>query len=509
MKMQNYDRLILLKRNTFSSIFYQITAIVCGFILPRVILGYYGSEVNGLTNSITQFLQVIVLMEGGVGAVVRAAFYEPIANRDTKKISEIYVAANAFFRRLVLAVFFYMIILIIVYPKFANERFDYLYIVSLIMAMGSGYFVQYYFGIVNSIFVNAAQKGYIINNLLSVCCILNTISGVILVYAGTSVQMLKLISSLIFLIKPVFLYFYVYLNYDIDRTARLRKDVIKQKWDGMAQHLSVFVFGSTDIIILTLFSTLENVSIYSVYFLVINGMKQLVNSVLLGFQSLLGDLWAKKEKEKLNFVFSRFVWLTHILCVFFFGCTSVLILSFVQVYTMGIHDAEYTQPLFSLVLTLSYGMESLRIPYLYMIFAAGRFKETKSVFIISTVVNIAVSMVLVKWTGLTGVAAGTGISLIYQNVWMVIYTDKNLIKGSAKFLVKIISADIVTVLLFMLHPFFIKNHVDSYVSWGLYALQISIFLIAVIVAVNILLQRDHMRYALGYIKKKCHFDREV
>lgn len=83
--MRNYDRLTLLKRNTFSSIFYQITAIVCGFVLPRVILEYYGSEINGLTNSIMQFLQVIVLMEGGVGAVVRAAFYEPIANRDTKK----------------------------------------------------------------------------------------------------------------------------------------------------------------------------------------------------------------------------------------------------------------------------------------------------------------------------------------------------------------------------------------------------------------------------------------
>ena len=371
--------------------------------------------------------------------------------------------------------------------------------------MGAGYFVQYYFGIVNNIFVNAAQKGYIINNLLSVCCILNTISGVILVYMGTSVQMLKLISSLIFLIKPVFLYFYVYLNYDIDRTARLRKEAIKQKWDGVAQHLSVFVFGSTDIIILTLFSTLENVSIYSVYFLVINGMKQLVNSVLLGFQSLLGDLWAKREKEKLNFVFSHFVWLTHILCIFFFGCTSVLILSFVRVYTMGIYDAEYIQPLFSIVLTISYGIESLRIPYSYMIFAAGRFKETKSVFIISTVINIVVSMLFVNWIGLTGVAVGTGAALIYQSIRMVVYTDKNLIKGSAKFLIKIIFVDIVTILLFMLNPLFIKTQVDSYVSWGVYALQISMFLIAVIGIVNMLLQRDFMRYALRYIKKKCHF----
>ena len=60
--------------NTVSSLIYQIVTIVCGFILPRVILNYYGSEVNGLVNSITQFLQIIAFLDLGIGAVVKNFF---------------------------------------------------------------------------------------------------------------------------------------------------------------------------------------------------------------------------------------------------------------------------------------------------------------------------------------------------------------------------------------------------------------------------------------------------
>ena len=66
---------IRLAKNTISSLTFQICTIVCGFILPRLILLYYGSEVNGLVNSITQFLQIIAFLELGVGAVVTELFF--------------------------------------------------------------------------------------------------------------------------------------------------------------------------------------------------------------------------------------------------------------------------------------------------------------------------------------------------------------------------------------------------------------------------------------------------
>lgn len=47
-----------LAANTVSSLMLQLCTIVCGFILPRMILEGFGSNVNGMINSITQFLGV-------------------------------------------------------------------------------------------------------------------------------------------------------------------------------------------------------------------------------------------------------------------------------------------------------------------------------------------------------------------------------------------------------------------------------------------------------------------
>lgn len=81
----------LLAKNTAASLLSQITALMCGFVLPRLFLEYFGSEVNGLVNSITQFLGVISFLELGVGAVVQSSLYQPLANDDKPQISKVMV----------------------------------------------------------------------------------------------------------------------------------------------------------------------------------------------------------------------------------------------------------------------------------------------------------------------------------------------------------------------------------------------------------------------------------
>ena len=47
--------------NTITSLILQVVVVISGFILPRIRLAYLGSDVNGLIQSITQFLSVISL----------------------------------------------------------------------------------------------------------------------------------------------------------------------------------------------------------------------------------------------------------------------------------------------------------------------------------------------------------------------------------------------------------------------------------------------------------------
>ncbi len=209
-------RKILLAKNTVASLLAQVTALICGFILPRLFLQHFGSEVNGLVNSITQFLSVISFLELGVGAVVQSSLYKPLADHDTQQVSRVMVSANKFFRRLAQILLVYVIGLMLVYPYIANQDFGYVYTATLIAAISISSFAQYYFGIVNALLLNADQRGYIQYNAQTITLILNTVVCAIMISVGGSVQLVKLTTSLIYLARPLVLRIYVNRKYQID-----------------------------------------------------------------------------------------------------------------------------------------------------------------------------------------------------------------------------------------------------------------------------------------------------
>ena len=47
-------------------------ALICGLVVPQMILSTYGSVYNGITQSITQFISYISLMKAGIGARLTA-----------------------------------------------------------------------------------------------------------------------------------------------------------------------------------------------------------------------------------------------------------------------------------------------------------------------------------------------------------------------------------------------------------------------------------------------------
>ena len=198
-----------LKRNTISSLVFQVTTLICGFILPRLILASYGSQVNGLVNSITQFLHVIAFLELGVGAVVQSALYKPLAEKDNILTSKIIRSAGNFFSKIAIILLVYIVILLGVYPLIVNKDFDYIYTGTLIIAIGISTFSQYYFGVVDRLLLAADQRGYIQYNAQTITLILNTLFCAILIKAGASIHAVKLVTSIIYLCRPIALRLYV------------------------------------------------------------------------------------------------------------------------------------------------------------------------------------------------------------------------------------------------------------------------------------------------------------
>ena len=482
--------------NSTSALIYEVTAILCGLILPRMIVRTFGSEVNGLVNSIGQFLHIISFLDLGIGAVVQSALYKPLAENDHAETSRIIASAKKFFFKIALILTAYVVFLFIFYPFMAHQDFGWLFTALLVAAMSISYFAQYYFGVVDRLLLLANQEGYVQYSAQIITIILNTIACIVIIKMGASIQMVKLTTSLIYLARPVFLRYYVNRNYQIDRRIKFDGEPIKQKWNGVAQHVSYVVLTSTDNIVLTLFSTLTNVSIYSVYNLVIHGIKQLFLSMTSGVKALLGELWAKKEREKLLEVFGMAEFAIHTATVFVFACTWKLILPFVSIYMHGVTDAEYIQPVFAAVLILAHAVHCLRIPYNMLILVTGAYKESQNMHIITAAINLGVSILVVSSMGLVGVAVGTLIAMLYQTVWMILYDSKNNIYWPLKRVGRQIIFDIGLTAAILAATHFVRIEPTNYFAWFLDALLIAAISAAVIIVFSYVFYRKQITSVL-------------
>ena len=61
--------------NAFWSFALQMVNILVAFIVPRVVISCYGSDVNGLVTSLTQFVSYISLVEAGISGAAVFALY--------------------------------------------------------------------------------------------------------------------------------------------------------------------------------------------------------------------------------------------------------------------------------------------------------------------------------------------------------------------------------------------------------------------------------------------------
>lgn len=486
--------------NTTTALALQISSLICGFILPRLILRSYGSETNGLVTSIAQFLSAISFLDAGMGAVVASSLYKPLADHDNDQMSRIMVSASRFYKTLAAIFIVYVAGLCIIYPQVVESGFSFGYSSSLILIMCIDQFARFYFGIVYGTLLQADQREYIQNIAQIVTVLTNTAATAVIIKFGASIQAVKLVTSLIFLLRPLILRIYVRRHYCINWKIAYDKEPIEQKWNGIAQHISNTVLVGTDTIVLSLFSSLSNVSIYSVYFLVINGVKMIFSSITDSFMPLFGDLWAKHEQKKLGEVFSIFTWVIHNAVVVVFGCTSVLIVPFVRVYTAGIVDIDYIVPLFGLLLSVAYGFYMIKMPYNLMIKAAGHYKQTQGNYIITMCINIVLSVATVIQYGLVGVAIGTLVAMVFQALWTAYYNSKVLIEQSFGDVIKMLIMDITEFITAYVLTYRMALPSISYLSWVILAVKVTLIWLAVVFAFNIAFGLKRIRFAISYIK---------
>lgn len=477
--------------NIITNLILQVIIVIYSFIVPKIIISNYGSNVNGLVSSITQFLGYISLIEAGFGGVVRYLLYKPISQKNTREINNILSASKKFFNRVCKIFIVYIFLMCCFYPFLVNNSFDNIYTISLIIIISISIFAEYYFGLNYKMLLLADQKNYIISLISIGVYILNIIFIVVLSKFNLSIHILKLASTLLFVLRPLVQNFYIKKHYNIKLSDGDKKYKIQQKWDALAQHVAAVIHSGTDTAILTIFCDISEVSVYGVYHMVVSGINKLVSIFYDSVSAAFGDMIAKKEYDILNDRFSVTESLYFTLITMIYSCTILLIVPFISIYTKNITDANYIRYTFGILITISEFIWAIRLPYSSLTNSAGHYKETRNGAIIECLTNIVISIILVFKFGIIGVAIGTMVAMLIRTCEFLYHSNKYILKRNIwKSVRKLILLVLETTLLIIFIGKFNLFPYNGYFGWLLNAIIIFLIIFIFILLVNGVIYRN-------------------
>lgn len=433
------SRLHYAKINSVTLFLKEIVALICTFILPKVILSFFGSEYNGLISSITQFLAIVSIFRLGIANAARFSFYKPLTDNDTYQLSSTVNSFQNYMKKSGIFAAIYIVVLSILYPLFLGKEFAFIEVFILIIGLGAMTFSQYIFGITYSCVLEADQKSYVIHILEIITNINVTVSSCLLIYAHLGLPYVKLIASAIWIIQPIIIYFFVRKHYRIDKTAPIDKTKLSKKNDAMVHSVANIVHENTDIWTLTFLSTKSLISVYSVYNLVLVGLKQAVSVFVGSLEAPFGNMFAKNEKDIIEKNLYLHEFASFSIATLLYSCAFVLIVPFVRLYTSTITDFNYNVPIYAAFAVGAGITFCIRSPYQTIIQAGGYYKETKIFAIIEACLNVLITLVLVPFIGLVGAAIGTIVANLFRTItysWFVY--RKVLCKSMFPFLSKVL-----------------------------------------------------------------------
>lgn len=417
-------------KNSASTALLQVITMLSGFIIPRVMLDIYGSEINGLISSITQFINYFMLVEAGLSAAVVYSLYKPLAEKDYIKISAIVTAAKNFYNKSGYIFVGLTICLAISYPFFVTtNELSLVEVGILVLVLGVSGALEFFTLAKYRAILTADQKVYIISLASIIYVIVNTSIIVILSYLNVNIVLVRAIALLSVFLRSYLLYFFVkkhytYLNYnEVPDNKALDK-----RWSALyLQILGVFHTG-IPIVLATVFTDLKMVSVYVIFNLVLTGVNAILNIFMSGISSSFGDLIARKEQERFQSAYIDFEGLYYLLIAGIYAITFVMIMPFINIYTQGITDTNYNLPWIGFLMVLNGLMLNIKTPQGMLVIAAGLYKETRWQTTTQASIMLILGIILGYIYGLEGILIASILSNFYRDIDLVYFIPKHVTK---------------------------------------------------------------------------------
>lgn len=493
-------------RNILANLILQLTAAVSGLILPRFFIIAYGSTMNGMIVSVTQFISYLALVEAGVSAASIVGLYKPLADNNIVEINRILSATKRFYYKSGIAYVLLLVVLVIIYPMAIENQVEESTTRFMILILAASNLIDYLFLGKYKVILTANQRGYVIMLVQTLGTVLNTIITIILILEGCNVLLVKFVATVIYIFRFVLVWVYVKKNYKfINFNEDPNYEAINQRWSALLHQITGVIVNNTSVVVMTLFlgsKALIEVSVYGVYNMIANAISLLVGSFNSGLQSGFGELLSKGDREALDKAYSNYEYLTYMVVFWAYTCMAILIIPFINLYTKDFTDALYVRNIIAFMFVLVGVAQNIRIPSITLICAAGHYRQTRFRAVIEVIIIVSVSLILVRPYGMMGVLMGNFCSFLYRGIDIVYYNTTRIMIGSWRRTLKRIVRNLILLIILSLTGIYVIGiDVQSYLQWFIYAAVIAIVAMVVFVCVNAVFEKNEFNVLIDRTKK--------
>ncbi len=401
---------------------------ILGIVVPRIMITSYGSDVNGLLNTIGQIYTYMALMEAGIGQAARVALLKTISKHDQASTSFLASIASNHFQKISLFYGLGVIALSALAPFVIKTNVDHQTVFLVLLLHGMASVISFYYIQTITTVLSADGRSYVSNGLKVVSKVISYAIRIVLASRGISIVILQFAYFLISVGKVVFYKRYFSKHYGwIDLKAAPKTAKLPDRNAFILTEIAWTIFSSTDLIVLSVFQSTKQSSVYSVYNLVFANLNGILATVYHSVNYLLGQTYHQDREQymKLHDDYTS---------VFFgamtvFVCTAyTLILPFIRLYTHGITDVDYINTSLPVLFCLVQEMSWSRYITGNLSGVAGFAKPVSCISLIEALVNISLSIILVHRFGITGVLFATVIALPLKVIYLTWLSEKKILK---------------------------------------------------------------------------------
>lgn len=417
--------------NIVTGLLSQALTFILAFLIPRLFLVNYGSEIKGMLSAITQIFAYLWLLEAGVGLATVQALYAPVSRDDKASVNAVMAATNRYYKKTGCVYLAAMILFSGIFSICSDVGLSRLTVFLVVLMQGLPNVMSYLIQGKYRLLLEAEGKSYVLNNLQTGLQFIVNFGKALLLSFTDSILLVQSLGCISALIQVCFLVLYMKRHYSWLDLRHTKPDfqAISQKSSVLVHQISGALFNNTDILLLSVFCGFKTVSVYTVYQSFFGYAEKLISTISSGITFSLGQLF---HADRERFIRYMDIYETCYLMFVFILDTLVylFILPVIRIYTRGINDIEYIDswlPVFFVLISL---LSNGKMPANQSINFAERFSDTKSHAIVEAVINIVISLVAVMRWGIYGGLFGTIAALLFRGNIMILYASRNILQRS-------------------------------------------------------------------------------